>query len=106
MAKLVQPVRPLTPTEERIIEFKGLNRRPVVAEGEMSDMWNLTSDGYPMLTQRNPRGRMASPSASIIRPLQIMSKWDKIALVGRTNAGTRFWYDGELVPEIWGGKGE
>lgn len=100
MAKLVQPVRPLTPTEERIIEFKGLNRRPVVAEGEMSDMWNLTSDGYPMLTQRKPRGRMASPSASIIRPLQIMSKWDKIALVGRTNAGTRFWYDGELVPEI------
>ena len=48
----------LAPMEERIIEFKGLNRRDYVEEGEMSDMKNLTSDNYPLLTPRNLRANL------------------------------------------------
>ena len=62
MANLARPVNMLPPTVERIIEFKGLNRKHTVAEGEMSDMMNLSSDDYPVLTQRKPRGRMNLPS--------------------------------------------
>ena len=34
----------LAPTEDRILEFRGINKRTYVEEGEMSDMWNLTAD--------------------------------------------------------------
>lgn len=35
--------------------FKGLNRRDVTAEGEFSDMRNMTSSCYPVLSPRSPR---------------------------------------------------
>lgn len=90
----------LKPAEERIIEFKGLNRRSVVAEGEMSDMLNLTSDNYPVLTQRKPRGKLATPG--IIRPLQLLSKFGKIAMIAVIDGGVGFYYDGQLVSQVTG----
>lgn len=91
----------LKPAEERIIEFKGLNRRSVVAEGEMSDMWNLTSDSYPVLTQRKPRGTLDLPPG-VIRPLQILSKFGKIAMIAVNQSGTSFYYNNEKINEVTG----
>lgn len=91
----------LAPTEDRIIEFKGLNRRTTVAEGEMSDMMNLSSDAYPVLTQRKARGRMNLPSGAI-RPIQVMPRYERIAMIATTSNGYGFFYDGELVSEVTG----
>lgn len=38
--------------------FAGLNRAPVISEGEFSDMKNMTSDGYPVLSVREPYGKV------------------------------------------------
>ena len=70
----------LSPTEERVIEFKGLNKRSFIEEGEMSDMWNLSPDSYPLLMPRKPRGRMEVPEG-ILRPLQILRRFDKIGII-------------------------
>lgn len=37
--------------------FQGINRAPVIAEGEFSEMMNMTSDGYPTLSAREPYGK-------------------------------------------------
>lgn len=101
MANLARPVNLLPPTVERIIEFKGLNRRTTVAEGEMSDMWNLSSDDYPVLTQRKPRGRMSLPLGAI-RPIQVMPRYGCIAMIATTSNGYKFFYDGVLISEVTG----
>ena len=101
MANLVAPVAKLEPVEERIIEFKGLNRKHVVQDGEMSDMWNLTSDNYPLLTPRKARGSMRIP-AGAIRPYQIMAKFDKIAMIASTDNGIGFYYDGRRINQVTG----
>lgn len=38
--------------------FQGINRAPVIAEGEFSEMMNMTSDGYPTLSARKPYGKV------------------------------------------------
>jgi hypothetical protein len=92
----------LRPAEERIIEFKGLNRRTTVQEGEMSDMLNLSSDDYPVLTQRKPRGRMALPG-TVVRPLQLMSRYDHIAMLALDqNSEVKFYYNGILISQVTG----
>ena len=101
MANLARPVNMLPPTVERIIEFKGLNRRTTVQEGEMSDMLNLSSDDYPVLTQRKPRGRMNLPSGAV-RPVQLMSRYGRIAMIATTSNSYGFFYDGELISEVTG----
>ena len=90
----------LAPNEERIIEFMGLNRRPVVDEGEMSDMWNMTSDNYPLLTPRKPRGLYALPGDAV-EPLEIMTRFGKIGLIAEdSNGDIRFYFDGKKVPAV------
>lgn len=42
--------------KRKIIEFKGYSNRPQISDGEMREMYNLSSDQYPYLTQRQPRG--------------------------------------------------
>lgn len=92
----------LKPAEERTIEFKGLNRRTTVAEGEMSDMLNLSSDDYPVLTQRKPRGRLALPGG-VVRPLQLMPRYDRIAMIALdSNSDVHFYYNGVLASQVTG----
>ena len=92
----------LRPTEDRTIEFKGLNRRTTVKEGEMSDMLNLSSDDYPVLTQRKPRGRMTLPGG-VLRPLQLMSRYERIAMIAlKEDNSVGFYYDGSLISEVTG----
>lgn len=95
MANLVAPVNFLPPAEERIIEFKGLNRRTTVNEGEMSDMLNLCSDNYPTLSPRKPRGVVEMPEGSM-RPLQMATHNGKLAMIAIVNAQDEvgFFYDG------------
>ena len=95
MANLARPVNMLNPVEERIIEFKGLNKRTVVEEGEMSDMKNLTADAYPVLKPRKPRGEIDMPEGAM-RPLQMITHHGKLAMIAivddSDNVG--FFYDG------------
>lgn len=44
--------------------FLGLNRGLSIAEGEMADMLNMTSDNYPVLSTRQPYGGVQYPSGS------------------------------------------
>lgn len=92
----VQPVAKLTPTEQRLIEFKGLNKKAVVEEGEMSEMTNLTSTKYPLLTPRKPRGEMDVPSG-VTEIIQIITKYDKIAMLAKVGESVKFFYDGEMT---------
>lgn len=96
--KLINSI--LAANEERIIEFKGLNRRDYVEEGEMSDMQNLTSDNYPLLTPRKLRGTYPLPTGVVI-PLKIMARYNKICLIAKdSNDDVNFYFDGTKVAEI------
>ena len=100
MANLVAPISSLQPYEERIIEFKGLNRRSFVEEGEMSDMKNLTSDNYPLLTPRKLRGSYEMPD-SVAKPLSIMTKFDCLAMIAqKKNGRIAFFYDGNEITSV------
>ena len=99
MANLARPVNMLPPSVERIIEFKGLNRTNTVEEGEMSDMLNMSPDSYPILTQRKPRGSMVLPEG-VIRPILLLPRFEKIAMIATNEDGVGFYYDGVLVPEV------
>lgn len=44
--------------------FQGINRAPVIAEGEFSEMMNMTSDGYPTLSAREPYGKVETTAPS------------------------------------------
>ena len=102
MANLVAPVTSLQPLEERIIEFRGLNRKSFVDEGEMSDMKNLTSDNYPLLCPRKLRGQLALPEG-VAKPLKIMTKFERIAMIAKkTDDSIAFFYDGNEITSVTG----
>lgn len=44
------------PRQKQIIDFQGYSQAPMIDDGEMRDMLNLTSDKYPNLYQRPSRG--------------------------------------------------
>lgn len=99
----------LAANEERIIEFMGLNRRDYVEEGEMSDMKNLTSDNYPLLTPRKLRGTYPLPEGVTV-PLKIMARYNRIAMIAKYHIdatdedpaedGVAFYFDGVKVSEV------
>ena len=102
MANLVAPVIRLAPVEERIIEFRGLNRKASVEEGEMSDMLNLTSDRYPLLCPRQLRGSYALPDG-VKKPLSIMAKYERIAMIAqKEDDSIAFFYDGNEITSVTG----
>lgn len=91
-----------TPYEERIIEFRGLNRKSYVEEGEMSDMMNLTSDRYPLLCPRKLRGTMALPDG-VKKPLSLMTKFERIAMIAKKEDDSiAFYYDGDEITSVTG----
>lgn len=90
----------LTPTEQRIIEFKGLNKRDVVEEGEMRAMHNLTAERYPLLCPRRPRGRLAGPEG--VKPITAITKYEKVAMIGLADDGYHFYYDNERINVVTG----
>ena len=99
-ASLVSDI--LHPYEERTLEFRGLNRKSSIEEGEMSDMKNLTSDGYPLLTPRKLRGTLDLPDG-VKKPLSIITKYERIAMIAQKDDDSiAFYYDGEEVEGLAG----
>lgn len=100
MANLVTPVNMLRPVEQRIIDFKGLNRQTIIEEGEMSDMKNLTADSYPVLTQRRPRAIIDLP-ADVKRPVRLLKRYGKLGMIAIDNEdNVQFYFDGVKYPEV------
>lgn len=69
-------------------QFLGYNANPVVNEGEMSNMRNLTSDAFPLLSVRRKRGVVQS----LTNPSGMLAK-DALAIVD----GTQLYYNGYPV---------
>ena len=76
-----------SPAQVRTIDFKGYCVKPIIADGQMRDMKNLSSDGYPNMTQRKMRRVVETKYAN---PSNIASRKDKLVVVD----GKNFYYDG------------
>lgn len=99
---LVMPINALDVTEERTIEFKGLNRKEYVQDGEMSDMLNLTSDRYPLLCPRKLRGEHALPEGAV-KPLSIVTRYGKIAMIAeKSDSSIAFFFGDDEVTALSG----
>ncbi len=58
------PTLPQRPLERRGWQvFRGLNRNEHLSDGELEDMENLTSDGFPVLSVRRGRAVAAEPAS-------------------------------------------
>ena len=90
---MVAPVYKFIPKEERILEFKGYNKKSVIDDGEMRDMFNLSSDEYPCLYQRKPRGIY---SEGYRNPTTMIVKNKKLAVISEG----RFYYNGTIYPKL------
>ena len=112
---LVGPVNIFTPTVERTIEFMGYNTNPVIADGEMRNMMNLTSDEYPCLTQRKDRIEYEDTTDSttwaamnLQDPVAMIEKavikdgvsQKKLAVIDHVNGSYVFKYDGTSYPGL------
>lgn len=112
--KLVAPVYSLQPMIDRIIEFKGLNRNPVIDDGEMREMKNMSCDEYPCLTQRKPRGTFTDNDSldwammNVQAPVALLQKGrledganvKKLAVIDHVGNDYIFKYDGVSYPGI------
>lgn len=86
--------------QERILEFKGLNKKVAVDDGELHDMKNLSSDEYPSLYQRKPRGIYNLP-AECMKPISMIQKRSKLGLLGYNYKNElRFFYDGYEISAL------
>ena len=79
--------------------FLGLNRGLSIADGEMADMLNMTSDNYPVLSTRKSRGKPAFPVQDGGKTLYEngisgMLGTDRVIVC----SGTKVYMDGEEVP--------
>lgn len=102
MANLVAPKNMLEPITEKIITFSGLNRKTEFEDGEMSDMLNLTSDNYPVLTPRRPRGNYQLPNGAV-KPLKLMERFERIAMIAKkSNGSVAFFYNRTEVANVTG----
>lgn len=109
-----KPVYKLQPTIDRIIEFKGLNRNPVIDDGEMRTMLNMSGDDYPCLTQRKPRGVFADDDTEmweamdVQAPVALLQKGrledganvKKLAVIDHVGNDYIFKYDGASYPGL------
>lgn len=96
MAGLVAPVYMLSPSQEKILEFKGYNKKSVIDDGEMRDMFNLSSDEYPCLYQRKRRGIYNTGIPNLGKPTAMIVKDKKLAII----ADKKFYYDGVQYPAL------
>ena len=86
--------------EERVIDFQGLNRKSVIAEGEMSDMWNLTADKYPVLSPRKARSTLDLPEG-VKRPIRIIRRFEKTGYIAvDDDDNVSFFYNGVKIDAV------
>lgn len=84
----------LAKIQDKIVEFQGYNNRSQIEDGEMRDMRNLTTDDYPLLCPRKPRGEYEVDD-TIVKVIQIMGRYNRLAMLATdSNEDVYFWYDG------------
>ena len=85
------PLYSIPSTRTMTASFGGLNRRPVIADGEFFDMQNLTSDNAPLLSVRPRRG--------IPFPYEKQTKPVAVAVRGAGGLGVdqAVWLDGTVL---------
>ena len=54
-------LEPMQATRQMVSIFRGLNKNDRIGQDEFADMENLSSDAYPLLSPRKPRGIYAEP---------------------------------------------
>ena len=91
MSLYQSPLYSIPSTRSMTASFGGLNRRPVIADGEFFDMQNLTSDDAPLLSVRPKRG--------IPFPREKQTKPVAIAVRGAGGLGMdqAVWLDGTVL---------
>lgn len=97
-----------TPLQKQIIDFEGYSVAPVIKDGEMRNMMNLTSAKYPNLSQRPARGYFTVGGTEMIYPdpETIYVKNGALAVICKEEIQTasgkaRFFYGYEQVNEDW-----
>lgn len=88
---LYPTLQPAPQQKTNITAFLGYERNLKSTPGAFYHMENLTSDGFPVLSPRAPRGVLAEPR----EPLAIVGR-EKLAWVD----GTRLYWDGQAVEGI------
>lgn len=86
---MLPQLTPYIKGRQQIVTFKGYSDAPVIDDGEMRDMLNLSSDKYPILTQRPPRGLIKG----LDNVKSILSSKEKLAYI----RGDVFYYDGKEI---------
>ena len=86
-----------SPAQIRTIDFRGYCVKPIIEDGQMRDMKNLSSDGYPNMTQRKMRRVVESKFAN---PSSLASRKEKLVVVD----GTNLYYDGVKVGTVSAGE--
>ena len=85
------------PSQVRTIDFRGYCVKPIIEDGQMRDMMNLSSDGYPNMAQRKMRRVVES---KFTNPSSIASRKEKLVVVD----GTSVYYDGVKVGDVSSGE--
>ena len=86
-----------SPAQIRTIDFKGYCVKPIIEDGQMRDMKNLSSDGYPNMTQRKQRRVVEDKYEN---PSSVASRKEKLVVVD----GTNLYYDGVNVGVVTAGE--
>ena len=80
MANLVAPVAMLDPVEEQIMQFRGLNRRSYIEDGEMPDMNGMPSPpdfngGMPFEQDREETEVSSSSAEAASADMAFFNMW-------------------------------
>ena len=85
------PLYSIPSTRTMTASFGGLNRRPVIADGEFFDMQNLTSDNAPLLSVRPKRG-IPFPYTDQTKPVAVAVRG-----AGGLGVDQAVWLDGTVL---------
>ena len=91
MSLYQSPLYSIPSTRTMTASFGGLNRRPVIADGEFFDMQNLTSDNAPLLSVRPKRG-IPFPHTKQDKPVAIAVRG-----AGGLGVDQAVWLDGTVL---------
>lgn len=96
-----------SPLQKQIIDFRGYSMAPVIDDGEMREMLNLSSDEYPNLSQRKMRGNYTIQGQSVgyPSPETMLVVNGKLAVISNNGEQARFYYghDEDLQPQDYPG---
>jgi len=76
----------------QMVNFKGYNHQINIGDGEFYDCQNLSSDAYPYITVRKPRGTVKQ----LTKPNGMFAAQNKLGYVD----GTEFWYADEKRGDV------